>query len=228
MKICKKCQLSFEGAQCKPCKNFAESEKNKKNPDKKRQKNMAYYSANKAKVKEYQTKNKEKITLNAIHYRLLNKENLRIKSAKYYEENTEKAKLTKAIYRKKNKNKVNEICYSYRKSNVEKTRLATIAWRVSNPLGLRLQRHSRRARIAKAAGKPSKDIYDKLMILQKGTCVCCRVSLKDVKVHIDHIVPLSKGGTNDDLNMQLLCQTCNNRKHAKHPIDFMQENGYLL
>ncbi|MGL4943487.1 MAG: HNH endonuclease [Thermoguttaceae bacterium] len=28
-------------------------------------------------------------------------------------------------------------------------------------------------------------------------------------MHVDHIVPRSKGGTNDDDNLQTLCQKCN-------------------
>jgi 5-methylcytosine-specific restriction endonuclease McrA len=30
------------------------------------------------------------------------------------------------------------------------------------------------------------------------------------------------------LNLQLLCQPCNNQKHVKHPVDFMREKGFLL
>jgi len=36
------------------------------------------------------------------------------------------------------------------------------------------------------------------------------------------------GGSNTDDNMQLLRKLCNLQKHAKHPVDFMQERGFLL
>lgn len=45
---------------------------------------------------------------------------------------------------------------------------------------------------------------------------------------MDHIMPLALGGTNTDDNIQLLCPTCNRSKHAKHPVDFMQQRGFLL
>lgn len=45
---------------------------------------------------------------------------------------------------------------------------------------------------------------------------------------MDHIVPLALGGSNTDGNIQLLRATCNQQKHAKHPVVFMQERGFLL
>jgi 5-methylcytosine-specific restriction endonuclease McrA len=45
---------------------------------------------------------------------------------------------------------------------------------------------------------------------------------------MDHIIPLALGGANTDDNIQLLRATCNLQKHTKHPIDFMQQRGYLL
>ena len=66
------------------------------------------------------------------------------------------------------------------------------------------------------------------MKLQKGKCACCRTSLLEVKHHVDHIEPLSRGGANDDGNIQLLCATCNLQKGAKDPIEFMRLKGFLL
>lgn len=80
----------------------------------------------------------------------------------------------------------------------------------------------------RGAGKlPSTTVAD-LMRLQKGKCAVCHVQLSKAGVHLDHVFPLAKGGRNERENVQLLCPTCNTKKAAKNPTDFMQEMGYLL
>ena len=41
-------------------------------------------------------------------------------------------------------------------------------------------------------------------------------------------MPLARGGKHEASNLQLLCPPCNMSKNAKHPIDFMQQRGFLL
>lgn len=67
-----------------------------------------------------------------------------------------------------------------------------------------------------------------LFLRQRGRCAMWNCRVKLTKKHVDHIQPLSKGGTNWPRNLQLLCPTCNHRKHAKDPIVWAQENGRLL
>lgn len=63
--------------------------------------------------------------------------------------------------------------------------------------------------------------------LQRWKCAACRESLKN-GYHVDHIVALAMGGEHKQSNLQLLCPTCNVRKSAKDPIDFMRARGFLL
>lgn len=57
--------------------------------------------------------------------------------------------------------------------------------------------------------------------LQGNRCAepTCRESFADMQAHIDHIVPLAKGGSNWPRNLQLLCGSCNDSKGARDPID---------
>ena len=43
----------------------------------------------------------------------------------------------------------------------------------------------------------------------KFTCQYCGASAPDVILEIDHIRPVSKGGTNDILNLVTACRDCN-------------------
>lgn len=99
-------------------------------------------------------------------------------------------------------------------------------YKKNNREKIKINKHKRRALEKNASGKLSNGITNKLLTLQNNLCIVCRNKL--IKYHIDHIVPLSKGGSNDDYNVQLLCPSCNHQKNAKHPIDFMQQKGYLL
>lgn len=53
-------------------------------------------------------------------------------------------------------------------------------------------------------------------------CVICGASAKDgVKLHVDHIIPVSKGGKTELSNLRTLCERCNLGKGASY-----NPNGY--
>ena len=45
-----------------------------------------------------------------------------------------------------------------------------------------------------------------------GRCVGCG---SNENLEYDHVIPVSKGGSNTERNVQLLCEHCNRKKHAK-------------
>lgn len=60
-------------------------------------------------------------------------------------------------------------------------------------------------------------LQDALFHRENGRCALCstdltRVFLPNVKIHVDHIVPISRGGTTDPTNLQLSCASCNQEK----------------
>jgi ATP adenylyltransferase len=53
-----------------------------------------------------------------------------------------------------------------------------------------------------------------------GKCILCGTSAAESVLHVDHIVPRSKGGGNDVDNLQCLYESCNLGKGNKDDTDF--------
>lgn len=115
-----------------------------------------------------------------------------------------------------------------RREKPQETKEYNRNWFANNRDKACIYQQNRRKSILSAGGKLSYDIRKKLTVLQKNKCACCKCNLSKAVINLDHIMPLALGGAHSDENMQLLCKTCNNQKYCKHPVDFMQEKGYLL
>lgn len=155
----------------------------------------------------------------AAEWRINNKD----KYSLYCKENRERFILKARERRKANPEKAAE----YYLKNKDKCRQASEQWRKNNKEKVNAISATRRARKRKAEGRFSEIDINYLMGIQKWKCICCKADIKN-NHHVDHIIPLAKGGSNDRRNLQLLCPTCNWKKGAKHPIDFMQSIGMLL
>lgn len=58
----------------------------------------------------------------------------------------------------------------------------------------------------------SQSVKDKVWTRDKGKCVICG---RNERLEFDHIIPVSKGGSNTYRNIQLLCENCNRTKSDK-------------
>jgi hypothetical protein len=214
-RFCPKCQAETERnkkGDCKPCEKIRA---------------MAYRAKNKNKIKEYRLENANRINSEKRAWAAANKEKVKSRNLNFRKENPEKIRAISMNYRKENHDKVLISTKLWRFENPEKVKEYSKEYAAKNAESRRIWQQNRRARQLKNGDKLSKGLAQKLFKLQKGKCPCCKQLLGD-DYHLDHIVPLALGGSNTDDNIQLLRATCNNQKSAKHPIDFMQQKGFLL
>lgn len=169
--------------------------------------------------------NPEKVKARNAAYRAANLEKLKAREAAYRAAHPEVGRRAAAKWNAANKDRLKSYGAAWYAANRERVKALADARRKSNPEAWRVKRHTRRAR--KNGGKLSPNIAAKLLMLQRGKCACCGNPLGD-DYHLDHIIPLALGGLNADSNIQLLTAACNRKKSAKHPIDYMQEKGFLL
>ncbi len=95
------------------------------------------------------------------------------------------------------------------------------------------KRHAlRRAQQKKQSGLYTAQQIETLFSVQGGCCYYCSTSLLNEEgqnnYHIDHYVPLSRGGRNEISNLVLACPPCNRRKSDFPPDLFLQESNAIL
>lgn len=87
-------------------------------------------------------------------------------------------------------------------------------YRKAHPEFIRTLWHKRRAREKNAEGSFTKEQIEALYEEQDELCAYCDVPLNG-NYHIDHVQPLSRGGSNFIENIVISCPTCNLSKGSK-------------
>lgn len=245
-KTCKSGRHTYTGRRCIACsreKSVIWALENKercmanakawedKNPEKVKQKSKTYRVKNIDKCREtskkYANENKESIRASSKLWKEKNIDRVNEGKRKWADSNKEKIFEINKKQRLKNPELTSEKKAEYRADNKEKIAQAGRIYRENNKDAIRSLKANRRAKKREAGGSLSNGIVDRLMALQRGRCACCGKRLGD-SFHLDHIMPLALGGSNTDANIQLLTARCNMQKRAKHPVDFMQQRGFLL
>ena len=155
-------------------------------------------------------------------YYIKNKESICEKRRSAYRADPSRDRRNFSVYYKNNREYMLERAKRYYEENKDRVlpgrRLARRAWGVLNSDKIRVSNklHQQRKR---AAGHLS--IKEWAGVLQKYGHKCLKCGHAE-NITIDHIVPISKGGTNAVTNLQPLCGKCNSSKGAKE-MDYRME-----
>lgn len=155
----------------------------------------------------------------------------RERSAKWREANKATAFDRWKAFRDRHKEKLSAKDRAYYVKHRALIQARTRAYQDANPDKKRL--HSRVTANRRRKAVLASDVHygvndvERLKKLQRNKCANCGKSLKN-GFHVDHRIPLAKGGDNGPMNIELLCPTCNISKGAKLPHEFAQLHGRLL
>jgi 5-methylcytosine-specific restriction endonuclease McrA len=64
------------------------------------------------------------------------------------------------------------------------------------------------------------DARYQVLTAAKGRCALCGATSAERRIEVDHIIPRSRGGSNDITNLQALCDVCNRGKSNTDDTDF--------
>lgn len=139
-------------------------------------------------------------------WEIANADEIKRKDHEYYEANKEDILAKSTVYAHENRESINFYKLGWQKTET----------------GRKNSLQSRRRRIARKLNAPGSHTIDEFYELcaeYEDHCLCCLKKMDRPKLSIDHIVPISKGGSDGIENLQPLCRRCNTRKGI-HTIDY--------
>lgn len=130
-------------------------------------------------------------------------------------------------YYKSNAERIGDRSKRYYKENREYVISRVSEWGQRNPGKVRYikQSYKYRRRLKEGEGISWAQLK-KWEERQRKECYWCGDGCAD-EYHVDHYIPLSKGGEHVESNLVIACPGCNRRKSAKMPEDFLAEQGRL-
>ena len=176
--------------------------------------------------KIWRRKNKEKVRFWVKKWKSKHKKEIRIYGINYYNKNKKRLSKKHKIYWEKYRKQGRKLNRQWISQNIKKRRQYMEIYRKRNHHLIQLYKH-RRQILEKRGGelklKTIQRIYENNIKKYKTlTCYLCLKSIPFGKDHLEHKIPISRGGTNQYKNLAVACSKCNFRKNNKTDKEFIK------
>ena len=152
-------------------------------------------------------------------YRASHREEIRPKARQYTaqyrhdgREDAEQTAQRKQEWRTRNLDRIKQLQADRYAANPEKYRAYAQAYRDSHPGWQVAAFHRSRAKALGLPGEWTGAEWEEIKASYGHRCLCCGRCEPEIVLTVDHVIPMSKGGTNHLSNIQPLCLACNQRK----------------
>lgn len=211
------------GAQCKGCVYARNNALRKRHPERRtaehRRYRERYPEKSRAKTRRYRVRHRDRLLEEGRARRRTERgrEKNRLYMERWRKKHPEKWRAIKRRNYAANRERIN----AKRRANKHVGAARHRAWKAKNPFYCRSYWNAERVRALNAEGilTPSDIVH--LLKQQEGRCAYCKAKLTK-GFDIDHVVPLSRGGSNWVENIALACPSCNRGKCDRSVEEWMR------
>lgn len=192
-------------AECKPCAAQRSSEYLRSHAEQEAERK-----------RQWRLANRERLNAKDRAYQLEHRDELSVKAKARYEANRDERLEKMRAYRLEHLEEDRASSREWMRTHREQRRPYEREWQARHPELRRAREAARRARKRACEGRYTPDDVALQMKRQRGRCYWCDTPTRK-EYHVDHVIPLARGGSNGPENIVIACPTCNVSKGAKLP-----------
>ncbi len=152
--------------------------------------------------------------------RKINAEKIRLQTKTFRDSNPEKMKARSRRYYLKTAKQQCEKSRRYNAENRVRVQQKQRRYYQENKAKFSRARDARRGKLREMISNFTKAQWLQKLIYFGNCCYLCKTSLENVEIHIEHRIPISRGGSNWIANIAPACKKCNLTKNTKTEKEF--------
>jgi 5-methylcytosine-specific restriction endonuclease McrA len=180
-------------------------------------------------AREDRKSNPDRYLKSEAAYRDRNRDKVRQSDRDAYLKDPEKFRKKTLDYLRKNPEKAKELKKNSQLNRSDKyvegmKRRSKLYWERHPGKKMEYYRKRRARELGVSGGHYTEKEWCDLKVMHDQSCLSCGKVEPNIKLQADHVIPISKGGSDDISNIQPLCPLCNRRKATK-TTDYRPKGG---